>query len=294
MKKLFLVCLIFPCIAVSASEMTEDYFDIAANYATYGQYNDALDYVNKILQEEPSNTDAQDVKAVLSRVINQNSKSYLTTTDKNIRDAQNYKILGDKAKQTQTLLNAANDYWALYSLAQFYYDSEDYQNAISYYQKAASLKPDFSQSYLGLALSYDKTKDYDNALKMVNKYLTYNKEADIAFALRAEINMQLNNLSDAEKDIKQALDIEENISYLLTEAKIYYAKGDYDTAREKFNLLSRNVQTSEVYKYLGLCDYALNNLSSALLNIDKAIILSDNDKELNKKYDEIKTALDKQ
>lgn len=294
MKKLLLVCLIFPCIAVSASEMTEDYFDIAANYATYGQYNDALDYVNKILQEEPSNTDAQDVKAVLSRVINQNSKSYLTTTDKNIRDAQNYKILGDKAKQTQTLLNAANDYWALYSLAQLYYDSEDYQNAISYYQKAASLKPDFSQSYLGLALSYDKTKDYDNALKMVNKYLTYNKEADIAFALRAEINMQLNNLSDAEKDIKQALDIEENISYLLTEAKIYYAKGDYDTAREKFNLLSRNVQTSEVYKYLGLCDYALNNLSSALLNIDKAIILSDNDKELNKKYDEIKTALDKQ
>lgn len=294
MKKLFLVCLIFPCIAVSASEMTEDYFDIAANYATYGQYNDALDYVNKILQEEPSNTDAQDVKAVLLRVINQNSKSYLTTTDKNIREAQNYKILGDKAKQTQTLLNAANDYWALYSLAQFYYDSEDYQNAISYYQKAASLKPDFSQSYLGLALSYDKTKDYDNALKMVNKYLTYNKEADIAFALRAEINMQLNNLSDAEKDIKQALDIEENISYLLTEAKIYYAKGDYDTAREKFNLLSRNVQTSEVYKYLGLCDYALNNLSSALLNIDKAIILSDNDKELNKKYDEIKTALDKQ
>lgn len=293
MKKLLLVCLIFPCIAVSASEMTEDYFDIAANYATYGQYNDALVYINKILQEEPSNTDAQDVKAVLSRVINQYSKSYLTTTDKNIRDAQNYKSLGDKSKQTQTLLNATNDYWALYSLAQFYYDSEDYQNAINYYQKAASLKPDFSQCYLGLALSYDKTKDYDNALKMVNKYLTYNKEADIAFALRAEINMQLNNLSDAEKDIKQALDIEENISYLLTEAKIYYAKGDYDKAWEKFNLLSRNVQTSEVYKYLGLCDYALNNLSSALLNIDKAIILSDNDKELNKKYDEIKTALDK-
>ena len=108
-----------------------------------------------------------------------------------------------------------------------------------------------------------------------------------------ENNMLLNNLKDDEKDIKQALDIEENISYLLTEAKIYYAKGDYNTAWEKFNFLSKNIQTSEVHKYLGLCDYALNNLSSALLNIDKAIILSDNDKELNKKYDEIKTALDK-
>lgn len=294
MKKFLLLCLIFPCMSVFASEITEDYFDIASNYAIYGQYDNALVYINKILQEEPLNNEAQDVKAVLLRTINPNSKSYLTTTNKNIREAKNYKLQGDNVKQIETLSNITNDYWSLYSLAQYYFDIEDYQNAILYYQKSSLLKPDFSQSYLGLAFSYDKTKDYDNALKMVNKYLTYNKESDIAFALRAEINMQLNNLSDAEKDIKQALEIEENLSYLLIEAKIYYAKGDYNTAWEKFNFLSKNIQTSEVYKYLGLCDYALNNLPSALLNIDKAIILSNEDKDLNKKYNEIKTALDKQ
>ena len=53
------------------------------------------------------------------------------------------------------------------------------------------------------------------------------------------------------------------------------------------------MQTAEVYKYLGLCDYALHNYASALLNIDKAIILSDDDKNLNSKYDGIKSELEK-
>ena len=62
---------------------------------------------------------------------------------------------------------------------------------------------------------------------------------------------------------------------------------------EKLNILSANIQTAEVYKYVGLCDYALNNYTSALLNIDKAIILSDDDKNLNSKYNEIKSVLEK-
>ena len=50
MKKFILLCLIFPCLSVYASELTEDYFDIAADYATYGKYNEAMVYVDKILQ----------------------------------------------------------------------------------------------------------------------------------------------------------------------------------------------------------------------------------------------------
>ena len=105
--------------------------------------------------------------------------------------------------------------------------------------------------------------------------------------------MNLNSLNEAENDIKKALSIDENLSCLLIEAKILYLKGDYKTAREKLNILTSNMQTAEVYKYLGLCDYALHNYASALLNIDKAIILSDDDKNLNSKYDEIKSELEK-
>lgn len=294
MKKFILLCLIFPCLAVCANEVTEDYFDIAADYATYGKYSDAMIYVDKILQIEPNNADAKDLKNTLIRVTNPNAKSYLTYNDKTIQQAQQYKKQGERNKQISALASATNDFWSIFLLAQYYRDNGDYNNAISYFQKAVTLKPDYSQNYLGLAQCYSEMGDYKNAVSNLNKYIGYNQNSDIAYALRANANLSLNSLSEAEDDIKRALEIEENISYLLIEAKILYYKGNYDDAREKLNLLSRNIQTSEVYKYLGLCDYAQNNLTSALLNIDKAIILSDDDKELNSTYNNIKATLDKQ
>lgn len=294
MKKFILLCLIFPCLAVCANEVTEDYFDIASDYATYGKYSDAMIYVDKILQIEPNNADAKDLKNTLIRVTNPNAKSYLTYNDKTIQQAQQYKKQGERNKQISTLASATNDFWSIFLLAQYYRDNGDYNNAISYFQKATNLKPDYSQNYLGLAQCYSEMGDYKNAVNNLNKYIGYNQNSDIAYALRANANLNLNSLSEAEDDIKRALEIEENISYLLIEAKILYYKGNYDDAREKLNLLSRNIQTSEVYKYLGLCDYAQNNLTSALLNIDKAIILSDDDKELNSTYNDIKATLDEQ
>ena len=294
MKKFILLCLIFPCLAVCANEVTEDYFDIASDYATYGKYSDAMIYVDKILQIEPNNADAKDLKNTLIRVTNPNAKSYLTYNDKTIQQAHQYKKQGERNKQISTLASATNDFWSIFLLAQYYRDNGDYNNAISYFQKATNLKPDYSQNYLGLAQCYSEMGDYKNAVNNLNKYIAYNQNSDIAYALRANANLNLNSLSEAEDDIKRALEIEENISYLLIEAKILYYKGNYDDAREKLNLLSRNIQTSEVYKYLGLCDYAQNNLTSALLNIDKAIILSDDDKELNSTYNDIKATLDKQ
>ena len=294
MKKFILLCLIFPCLAVCANEVTEDYFDIASDYATYGKYSDAMIYVDKILQIEPNNADAKDLKNTLIRVTNPNAKSYLTYNDKTIQQAQQYKKQGERNRQISTLASATNDFWSIFLLAQYSRDNGDYNNAISYFQKATNLKPDYSQNYLGLAQCYSEMGDYKNAVNNLNKYIGYNQNSDIAYALRANANLNLNSLSEAEDDIKRALEIEENISYLLIEAKILYYKGNYDDAREKLNLLSRNIQTSEVYKYLGLCDYAQNNLTSALLNIDKAIILSDDDKELNSTYNDIKATLDKQ
>ena len=294
MKKFILLCLIFPCLSVCASELTEDYFDIAADYATYGKYNEAMIYVDKILQLEPNNIDAKDLKNTLVRVTNSNAKSYLTYNDKNIQQAQQYKKSGDKTKQLSTLASATGDFWSMFILAQTYRENGDYKNAINYFQKANSLKPDYSQSYLGLAQCYSAMMDYKNAINYLNKYIGYNPNSDVAYALRADANMNMNYLAEADEDIRHALDIEENISYLLIEAKILYYKGNYDDARDKLNLLSRNIQTSEVYKFLGLCDYAQGNLTSALLNIDKAIILSDDDKTLNSTYNDIKSILDKQ
>lgn len=292
MKKALLLLLMFLCIPVCASELTEDYLDIAVNYCTYGKYNDAMVYINKILQAEPYNTEAKELKNTLLRVMNPEIQSYLTSTNQTLRNAFSFKKSGNRKKQIDTLLSVPNDFWANYFLAE-YYRENDLEKSIYYYQKAIELKPNYAQSYLGLAKAYLDNKQYQNSVDTLNKYLKFSPNSDIAYALRADAYMNMNYLSDAYDDIKKALKIEENISYLLIEAKILYYKGNYDDAREKLNLLSRNVQTSEVYKYIGLCDYAQKDYKSALLNLDKAIILSDDDKTLNSTYNNIKQMLDK-
>lgn len=292
MKKALLLFLMFLCIPVSANELTEDYMDIATNYCTYGKYEDAIVYINKILQIEPNNTEAKELKNTLLRIQNPEIQSYLTSVNQTLSKAFSFKKSGDRKKQLDTLSSMPNDFWANYFLAE-YYRENDLDKSIFYYQKAIELKPNYSQSYLGLGKAYLDNKQFQNAVDALNKYLTYNKNSDIAYALRADCYMNMNYLSDAYDDIKKALKIEENISYLLIEAKILYYKGDYDDAREKLNILSRNVQTSEVYKLIGLCDYAQKDYKNALLNLDKAIILSDDDKTLNSTYNDIKQILEK-
>lgn len=292
MKKALLLFLMFLCIPVSANELTEDYLDIATNYCTYGKYEDAIVYINKILQIEPNNMEAKELKNTLLRIQNPEIQSYLTSVNQTLNKAFSFKKSGDRKKQLDTLSSMPNDFWANYFLAE-YYRENDLDKSIFYYQKAIELKPNYSQSYLGLGKAYLDNKQFQNAVDALNKYLTYNKNSDIAYALRADCYMNMNYLSDAYDDIKKALKIEENISYLLIEAKILYYKGDYDDAREKLNILSRNVQTSEVYKLIGLCDYAQKDYKNALLNLDKAIILSDDDKTLNSTYNNIKQMLDK-
>lgn len=292
MKKALLLFLIFLCIPAGANELTEDYLDIATNYCTYGKYNDALVYIDKILQIEPNNTEVKELKNTLLRIQNPEIQSYLTSKNQTLSKAFSFKKSGDRKKQLDTLSSMPNDFWANYFLAE-YYRENDLDKAIFYYQKAIELKPNYSQSYLGLGKTYLDNKQFQNAVDTLNKYLTYNKNSDIAYALRADCYMNMNYLNEAYDDIKKALKIEENISYLLIEAKILYYKGDYDDAREKLTLLSRNVQTSEVFKLIGLCDYAQKDYKNALLNIDKAIILSDDDKTLNSTYNNIKQMLDK-
>ena len=282
----------FPCIFVCANEMTEDYMDIATNYCIYGKYKDAINYVEKILLIEPDNTDAKELKNTLLRITNPNIQSYLSSTNQNIGQASAKKKFGDRVGQLDSL-NKSNDFWSNYLLAEYYKDNNNSLNAISYYQKAIELKPNYSQSYLGLGKAYLDSKEYLKAIETFNQYLSYNKNSDIAYALKAEANLNMNYIIEAEEDITKALNIEENISYLLIKAKILYYKGDYDNARELLYLLSRNVQTAEVYKFIGMCDYAQNDYKNALLNFNKAIILSDDDNQLNSTYNNLKTMLDK-
>ena len=67
----------------------------------------------------------------------------------------------------------------------------------------------------------------------------------------------------------------------------------YQQAKDKLEKLTSDIQTAEIYKYIGLCYYGLGNYNEALNNLDKSILLFDDDKTVNSKYNEIKAKIGK-
>lgn len=292
MKKLFITGLFFAliCSGVQANEITEDYFDMAANYCSQGDYREAALYLDKILLIEPNNKSVQDLRNGLRQIIQGKNSTFIQSSA--VKQAVNSKKSGNKQGE-QSALTAGNDYWANYFLGQYYKQNKDYNQAISCFVKTVNAKPNFTQCYLEIAVCYFESGNFQQALTYLNQYLKVNPQDDFAYALRARCNVNLNNNDAALSDIITAIALENSTDYKFIEGKILYNMKRYAQAKEKLSSLTDEIQTAEIYKYIGLCEAALNNNIDALMNLDKSIILFEDDKTVNTKYNELKSRIEK-
>ena len=294
MKKLILTGLFFAllCPFTFANEMTEDYFDIATNYCIDGNYSEALNYLDKILLVEPENKTVADLKNGLRQIIQGKNTSFILPKSSAVKQAVNYKKSGNKQGEL-TALTAANDYWAYYFLAQYYRQNKDYNQAINYFVKSVNAKPSFNQCYLEIAVCYFELGNFQQAVTYLNQYLKINPQDDFAYALKARCEANLDNNDDALSDILTAIALENSVDNRFLEGKILYNMKRYQQAKDKLEKLTSDIQTAEIYKYIGLCYYGLGNYNEALNNLDKSILLFDDDKTVNSKYNEIKAKIGK-
>ena len=81
MKKILILSLLFFAasnfLPAYSSELEDDYLDIASNYCVVGDYNSALEYLEKVLRVNPSNQKALDLKKGLNHVISGDKKSFI-------------------------------------------------------------------------------------------------------------------------------------------------------------------------------------------------------------------------
>ena len=103
----------------------------------------------------------------------------------------------------------------------------------------------------------------------------------------------MDNNDDALSDILTAIALENSVDNRFLEGKILYNMKRYQQAKDKLEKLTSDIQTAEIYKYIGLCYDGLGNYNEALNNLDKSILLFDDDKTVNSKYNEIKAKIGK-
>ena len=294
MKRLLLAalfCVIY-CPFACANEVVEDYFDIATNYCVEGDYIQAANYLDKILLIEPNNKTVQDLRNGLKQIIQGRNTSFILPKSAAVNQAVNYKKSGNKQSEL-TALTGGSDYWAYYFLGQFYRQNKDYNQAINYFIKSVNTKPSFNQCYLEIAACYFELGNFQQAVTYLTQYLKVNPQDDFAYALRARCQANLNNNDDALSDILTAIALENSIDNRFLEGKILYNMKRYQQAKDKLEKLTDEIQTAEIYKYIGLSYAELGNYNEALNNLDKSIILFEDDKTVNNKYNEIKTKIGK-
>lgn len=299
MKKAFLFIAAFLVMTTTASfanEVTDDYMDIAASYAVSGNYATAEEYLNKILSLEPGNKDVANLKIFLQQAQKNNTPSAIVSSDSKLAQAQNALKTGNKQLQMQLLTQAASSggYWQNMFAGHFFRKEKQFSKALQYYQNALNATTQSSAPLLYIGICYFEMKNYNEAYPILTQFIAYNQQESYAYAMRARVETELGRYNDAETDVVTAIALEDTIEYRYLEGLILFKRGNYKKAQTSLEKIASQIQTSDIYKFLGLSYYATGDLNNALLNLDKAIILSNDDMELKTKYNEIKSKLKNQ
>ena len=299
MKRLIALLICAFAISVSmpavADEIEDDYVDMAANYCISGDYTTAMSYLNKLLTINPDNKRVLDLKKGLNHIIARDKKSFISGVNPFVKEAQEYKRLGNEQMEYTSLINGTqsdNSYIAYYYLGNFFRERNNFDKAIDAYNNAVSAKPGFAQGYLALGITQYDMGQYNSAINPIDKYLTFNPNDDLAYAIKSRIEFQLGMLTEAKTDNDRAIELNDCPEYQFDRAKILYKNRQFKEAKDLFTKVLPSIQTSKIYEYMGYCDLELGDYMSALNNIDKALILSNDDEYLENKYNEIKQLLE--
>lgn len=189
-----------------------------------------------------------------------------------------YKKLGQDEKTIFYLKKAMcfnnKDYMAYNNLAEFYQCKTDYSNAIQNYKSAVKINPKFANSYLNLAICFIETEDFNYALMVLNQYLELKPDSDYAYFLLAKAYLGLSQFDNARSAINKALSINNNGDYIFELAKIEYYQCDYKSAIDNLNsILKTGSASAEIFNYIGLCNYKLQNYDIAIANFKKAVLI---------------------
>lgn len=295
MKKLLLLGLI--CVLtvspVFSNEITEDYMDMAKSYCVIGDYPTAISYLNRILAITPNDSYIKDMISMLNRFTSQDRKAYATRSNSSIYNAMVAKYNGDSVLTLEYLKKAASSNGFLFYnfLGEYYKEQGSYNMAVAAFNSALQYNPDFVQAYLAIALCRYEMGDYEGVIPPISKFLYFNQQESFAYLVRAKAYFMLGRYNDAETEIVTALALNDDIMYRFLHGIILCKKGQYEQAKDILSPLTDTISNADIYKYLGMAYLGLKDYNDAVLNLDKAIVLSDDDKELEAKYNEAKAAL---
>jgi tetratricopeptide (TPR) repeat protein len=254
-----------------ATELTDDYFDIATNYYTSNNYAKAIEYLDEILNLEPENLEAKALKEKISPPPDSTTSAQAENTAKLLSvlpDPQNFVIL-DMPQADVEKMNYNSDYYN--TKGQEFYQKQEYNTAVEYFYKSINLNSRNAQACNNLAMAYWQKNSKELAIQYFKKANALNRNYTQPLVNLSILYGQLGN------EIKQFYYLKKATYYNPNDYWAYYLLGDYYKAKSCYpeaitNLkeaIKINQKFSQAYLSLALCFFETEEFNYALTTLNQ-------------------------
>lgn len=188
------------------------------------KFDEAIEYFNKDIQENPKNGYSYSWIAHL-RLVKEEYGKALTASDLAIKNlpkkdpeyvifgystrAECYLCLGDTVKALAdyaTAIKAKPDEPKLYdNRAQIYYEQGNYNLSDADYKKMIELQPGDVMGYMGIGRNATKQKNYEEAIRQFDYVVRLSSEYSSGYSFRAEVLIEQKKWAEATDDLISAM-----------------------------------------------------------------------------------------
>ena len=250
-----------------ASDLIDDYFDIATNYYNSNNYAKSLEYLNSIIKIEPDNIKALELKNKILPPAAQNT-SAKKESEATAQTPQNPET-ADAPQENIEKTAYDSDYYN--TKGQEFYQKKELDTSIEYFYKALALNNKNAQAYNNLAMSYWLKNNLDLAIKNFKK----------ANSLDKNYTQPLVNLSNLYKQLGnekcQIYFLNKAIKHNYNDYLAHYWLGDYFKNKGQYPLaincfkevVKINPKFSQVYLDLAICFFETEEFNYTLLALSQ-------------------------
>ena len=155
---------------------------------------------------------------------------------------------------------------------------KNYQSAISKYNEAIKLNPNYAETYFNRGVVYDELKNYQQAIFDYTKAIELNQNDTDAYNNRGTIYYVLGNYEQAISDYNQAIKLNPNYEFAYNNRGVIYDKFEnYEQAISDYNqAIKLNHNNVSAYNNRGLAYANLKNYQQAIKDLTMVIKINPN------------------
>ena len=246
----------------SASELTDDYLDIANNYINSNNCNKALEYLDLILVIEPENLAA---KALKEKILPTNNEPKNAEIVQVPQPEQKNVVIIQPTNQEPEKFIYNSDYYNKKGLE--LYEKKDFDSAIEYFYKSINRNKNNAKAYNNLAMSYWFKNNTSAAIKYLKKSSFIDKNYTQPLVNLAMLYKQLGD------DESQLYYLQKAVNGNLNNYLAYYRLGDYYKNAGKYpeaiknykEVVKINQKFPEVYLSLAMSFFETEEFNYTLM-----------------------------